>query len=183
MAARQLAHRHERQAQGSFCCGPGAHSRWAAAADQSQGSPTSAWRGGLAGRRTADIRRKEILSCQSAARNGPAHLGSHRQSAMGLRTGAPATERRTRSRSFRGPILSGSSPPCAYDDDRLRLPPLSSAENSRAGKKNRRPPAAPDSTCRAPSHPRPRRSATPATMSTLPKMDFQRKTALINVPK
>src|SRR5712672_1785237 len=32
-------------------------------------------------------------------------------------------------------MLAGSSPSCAYDDDRLRLPPASSARNSKAEKK------------------------------------------------
>src|SRR2546429_391508 len=54
---------------------------------------------------------------------------------MDLRAGSPAAERRTRSRSLRGPILAGPASSCAHDDDRLRFPPASPAQNSTAGKK------------------------------------------------
>src|SRR5947209_9132761 len=54
---------------------------------------------------------------------------------MDLRAGSPAAERRARSRSLRGPILAGPASSCAHDDDRLRFPPASPAQNSTAGKK------------------------------------------------
>src|SRR5262245_38687194 len=54
---------------------------------------------------------------------------------MDLRTGSPAAERRTWSRSLRGAILARPSPSCAHDDDRVRLPPASPPRNSKAGKK------------------------------------------------
>src|SRR5262244_2611096 len=54
---------------------------------------------------------------------------------MDLRAGSPAAEKRTWSRSLRGPILAGPSPSCAYDNDHLRFPPISPAQNSKAGKK------------------------------------------------
>jgi hypothetical protein len=54
---------------------------------------------------------------------------------MDLRAGSPATERRTGSRSLRGPILAGPASPCANDNDRLRFPPASPARNSKAEKK------------------------------------------------
>src|SRR5262245_27881450 len=54
---------------------------------------------------------------------------------MDLRAGSPAAERRTWSRSLRGPILAGPASSCAHDDDCVRLPPVSSAQNSAAGKK------------------------------------------------
>src|SRR5437870_12146337 len=54
---------------------------------------------------------------------------------MDLRAGSPAVERRTWSRSLRGPILAAPSPSCAHDDDRLRFPPESPAKNSKAEKK------------------------------------------------
>lgn len=50
-------------------------------------------------------------------------------------TSASAAERRTGSRSLRGTILAGSSPPCAHDDDCLRFPPASPPYKSEAGKK------------------------------------------------
>src|SRR5262249_36606469 len=54
---------------------------------------------------------------------------------MDLRAGAPAAERRTRSRSLRGPILARTASPRTDDDDRLRLPSTSPAQNGKAGKK------------------------------------------------
>src|SRR6516164_8950754 len=54
---------------------------------------------------------------------------------MDLRAGAPTAERRTRPRSLRRPVLAGPAPPCADDDDRLRFPSVSPAQNSKAGKK------------------------------------------------
>src|SRR6202030_1647808 len=135
MARRQLAHRYERQAQGSFRCGPRAGRRRTAAADQGQGPTTFTRRGGLAYRRTQDVGREEILSRQAAGKEGLTHLGSHHQSAMDLRAGSPTAERRTRSRSLRGTILARPSPSCAHDDDRICLPPASPPFNSKAGKK------------------------------------------------
>src|SRR5437016_6111140 len=55
-------------------------------------------------------------------------------SRMAWRT-APGTERRTRSRSLRGPILARTASSRAHDDDRLRFPPVSPAQNRKAGKK------------------------------------------------
>src|SRR6266542_1843296 len=135
MAHHQLAHRHERKARGSFYCCPRAGRRRTTAADQGQGSATSARRRGLAHRRTQDFGREEILSRQPAGEHRPAHLSSHHQGALDLRAGSPADERRTRSRSLRGTILARPSPSCAYDDDRLRLPPASPPRSSKAGKK------------------------------------------------
>src|SRR5262245_51363307 len=54
---------------------------------------------------------------------------------MDLRAGTSATERRTRSRSLRGPILAGPASSCTDDDDRLRFPPISPPQNRKAGKK------------------------------------------------
>src|SRR5437660_7297756 len=54
---------------------------------------------------------------------------------MDLRAGAPAAERGTRSRSLRGPLLAGPSPPRAHDDDRLCFPPASPPRSRKAEKK------------------------------------------------
>src|SRR4249920_315412 len=135
MAEHQLAHRYEGKAQGSFCRHPCAHSRRTTTANQGQGPATSARGGGLAHRRTQDVRREEILSRQPAGEDGPAHLGGHHQGEMDLRAGSPTAERRTRSRSLRGTILARPSPSCAHDDDRICLPPASPPFNSKAGKK------------------------------------------------
>ncbi len=107
----------------------------ASAADQGQGSATSAGGQGLAHRRTPRIRREEILSPQPPRRDEPAHSGCHHQGTMDLRTGPPADERRTRPRPLRGPILARPSPTRAHDNDRLRLPSASSPHPSEAGKK------------------------------------------------
>ena len=131
----QLAHRNERKAQGSFRRRPRAGCRRTTAADQGQGSATSARRRGLAHRRTQDVGGEEILSRQPAGEDRPAHLGGHHQGAMDLRAGSPAAERGTRSRSLRGPILARPASSRAHDDDRLRLPPVSPSHSSKAGKK------------------------------------------------
>ena len=145
---------------------------------QGQGPATSARGGGLAHRRTQDVRREEILSRQPAGEDGPAHLGGHHQGEMDLRAGSPTAERRTRSRSLRGTILARPSPSCANDDDRICLPPASPPFNSKAGKKeNQRATAPAHFTSRAPRHPRTHRSTTTAAMSALPKMDLQRAAA------
>src|SRR5262245_26763286 len=54
---------------------------------------------------------------------------------MDLRAGSPAAERRTWSRSLRGPILAGPASSCAHDHDCQRLPPVLTAQNIETGKK------------------------------------------------
>src|SRR5262249_30701968 len=135
MAEHQLAHRHERKAQGSFRCCPCAYSRRTTTANQGQGPATSARGGGLAHRRTQNVRREEILSRQPAGKDGPTHLGRHHQGAMDLRAGSPAAETRTRSRSLRGTILARPASSCAHDDDRLCLSPAPPPPNGKAGKR------------------------------------------------
>src|SRR6266446_7161294 len=135
MAHHQLAHRHERKAQGSFYCCPRAGRGRTAAADRGQRPATSARRRGLAHRRTQDVGREEILSRQPAGEDRPAHPSGHHQGAMDLRAGSPAAERRTWSRSLRGPILAGPASSCAHDDDRLRFPPVSPPSSNSAEKK------------------------------------------------
>jgi hypothetical protein len=133
--------------------------------------------GKLAHRRTQDVGREEILSRQPAGKDRSAHLGGHHQGTMNLRAGSPAAERRTRSRSLRGPILARPASSCAHVDDRLRFPPVSPAQNSKAGKKNQRATASTDIARRTSGHRRTHRSATTATMPALQKMDLQRKAA------
>jgi SRSO17 transposase len=87
------------------------------------------------------------------------------------------SERRTRSRSLRGPIMARPSPSCAHDDDRLRLPPASPPSSNRAEKKNQRAPASANFARRAPRHSRTLRSTTAAAMPALSKMDLQRAAA------
>src|ERR1700704_563705 len=167
MAEHQLAHRHERKAQSSLCRHPCAHRRRTTTANQGQGPATSARGGSLAHRRTQGVGREEILSRQPAGKDRPAHLGGYHQGAMDLRTGSPTAEGRTRSRSLRGTILARPSPPCAHDDDRVRLPPASPPCNCKAGKK--------ESTGHRPSRPC-QPCATPSSNSSL---DHRRSDARI----
>src|SRR3979490_1467374 len=167
MAEHQLAHRYERKAQGSLCRHPCAHRRRTTTANQGQGPATSARGGSLAHRRTQGVGREEILSRQPAGKDRPAHLGGYHQGAMDLRTGSPTAEGRTRSRSLRGTILARPSPPCAHDDDRVRLPPASPPCNCKAGKK--------ESTGHRPSRPC-QPCATPSSNSSL---DHRRSDARI----
>src|SRR3981081_743979 len=167
MAEHQLAHRYERKAQGSFFRHPCAHSKRPTTADEGQRSATSARGEGVAYRRTQDVGREEILSRQPAGEDGPTQLCGHHQSAMDLRAGSPAAERRTRSRSLRGTILARPSPSCAHDDDRVRLPPASPPCNCKAEKK--------ESTGHRPSRPC-QPCATPSSNSSL---DHRRSDARI----
>src|SRR3982074_2139209 len=167
MAEHQLAHRYERKAQGSLCRHPCAHRRRTTTANQGQGPATSARGGSLAHRRTQGVGREEILSRQPAGKDRPAHLGGYHQGAMDLRTGSPTAEGRTRSRSLRGTILARPSPPCAHDDDRVRLPPASPPCNCKAEKK--------ESTGHRPSRPC-QPCATPSSNSSL---DHRRSDARI----
>jgi hypothetical protein len=70
---------------------------------------------------------------------------------------------------LRGPILAGPAPSCAHDDDRLRFPPTSPAQNSKTEKRNQRATASADPASRAPRHPRTLRPATTAAMPALSK--------------
>src|SRR5262249_25548058 len=135
MAGHQLAHRNERKAQGSFCCCPRAGCRRTTAADQGQGSATSARRRGLAHRRTQDVGREQILSRQPASEDRSAHLSNHHQGALGLRAGSPADERTLLFRPFRGRFRARPPPSCFYADDRFPFPQASPARNRRGEKK------------------------------------------------
>src|SRR6516225_1608275 len=80
MAHHQLAHRHERKAQGSFRRCPGAGRRRTTTADQGQGPTTSARRRGLAHRRTQDVGREEVLGLDHFERRS--WQGLHRHALM-----------------------------------------------------------------------------------------------------
>src|SRR5208337_800498 len=62
-------------------------------------------------------------------------IGGDHQGALGLRTGSPAAQGRTRPRSLRRPLMARSSSPRTDDHDRLRLPPASSPRRRERGKK------------------------------------------------
>src|SRR5262249_28474702 len=167
MAHHQLAHRHERKAQGSFRCCPGAGRRRTTTADQGQGPTTSARRRGLAHRRTQDVGRDEILSRQPASEDRPAHLSNHHQGALGLRAGSPADERRTWSCPLRGITLQTPPPPALNDENSFRLPQTPPPSKRRAEKKQ---PAARRLTHLCPPY------ATPSSNSSL---DYRRSDARI----
>src|SRR3979411_472393 len=150
-----------------LCRHPCAHRRRTTTPNQGQGPATSARGGSLAPRRAQGVGGEEILSRHPAGKDRPAHLGGYHQGAMDLRTGSPTAEGRTRSRSLRGTILARPSPPCAHDDDRVRLPPASPPCNCKAGKK--------ESTGHRPSRPC-QPCATPSSNSSL---DHRRSDARI----
>ena len=78
---------------------------------------------------------KRMLSRQSACCDRSAHFGCHHQGTLDLRASPSAAERGAWARPLRRAILARTSPPCAHDDDRLRLPPIPSPPTSEAGKK------------------------------------------------
>src|SRR5271168_1930724 len=57
------------------------------------------------------------------------------QGTLDLRASPSAAERGAWARPLRRAILARTSPPCAHDDARLRLPPIPSPQTSEAGKK------------------------------------------------
>ena len=75
----------------------------------------------LVGERRASGERR-ILSFQSDRRRQPQDARHHDQGALGLRTGASATQGRTRPRSLRGALLARPPSSRVDDHDRIRLP-------------------------------------------------------------
>ena len=177
MAEHQLAHRHQRKAQGAFRCRPCAHSRRTATADLGQGPATSAreeaW---LIGEHRLSGEKKYYLA------NLPAKTG--------LRTLAATIKARWiceqahqqlkeelgldhfEGRSWQGLHRHALMTMIAYAFLQNRR--LSTA---RRGKKNQRATTPADFASRAPRHPRTHRSTTAAAMPALPKMDLQRAAA------
>lgn len=84
----------------------------------------SARRGGLGHQRTSLDRRAKVLFLQPSRRHPFQETRRSHQGALGLRTGSPETEGRTRPRPLRKAILDRSSPTPADDDDRLHLPAI-----------------------------------------------------------
>src|SRR4029077_13503403 len=68
-------------------------------------------------------------------RDRSAHFGCHHQGTLDLRARPSAAERGAWARPLRRAILARTSPPCAHDDARLRLPLIPSPQTSEAGKK------------------------------------------------
>src|SRR6516162_1561975 len=176
MAYHQLAHRHERKAQGSFRRCPGAGRRRTTTADQGQGPTTSARRRGLAHRRTQDVGREEVLSRQPASEDRPAHLSNHHQGALGLRAGSPADEElgldHFEGRSWQGLHRHALMTMIAYAFLQHRR-----LATARREKKNQWAAASANFARRTPRHSRTLRSTTAAAMPALSNMDLQRAAA------
>src|SRR5271155_2700334 len=170
----ELANRDERQAQSPLCRCPRPHSRRTTAADQGQGSATSAGRRSLAYRRTPHLRRKEILPRQSACRDQPAHLGRNHQGAMQAHQqlkeelGLDHFEGRSWLGLHRHALMTMLA--FAFLQQR-RL------KKVRRGKKNQRTTASTKLASRASRHRRAPRSTATSTLPALPKMDVSKKAA------
>ena len=105
----------------------------------------------------------------SACCDRSAHFGCHHQGTLDLRASPSAAERGAWARPLRRAILARTSPPCAHDDDRLRLPPIPSPQTSEAGKKNQRTTASTKLAGRPSRHRGAHRPTATAAMPTLPK--------------
>ena len=83
--------------------------------------PSPARTGSLAARRVARERRAQILPEQSAAKDAKAPAGGRRESALGLRAGAPTAQARAGPRPFRRTLMDRAAPTCADDRHRVCL--------------------------------------------------------------
>ena len=95
----------------------------------------------------------------------------------GFVNGPSTTERGTRPRPLRGPILARPSPSCAHDHDRLRLPSASSPQKSEAGKKQSTTTRSTKLASRASRHRRAHCSTATSTLPELSKMDLRKDAA------
>jgi hypothetical protein len=172
MAHHQLAYRHQGKAQGAFCCGSllvADGPRSGSGKGQQHLPGEEAW---LVGEHRASGEKKYYLA-NLPAKADPRTLAATIKARWICEQAHQQLKERTRSRSLRGLILAGPASACAYDNDRLRLPSVSPAQNGETGKKNRRPTASANFASRAPSHPRTHRPATKTALPALPKMDLQ----------
>ena len=149
MAHHQLAHRHEGKLKARFAAvrvrvadGP---PRWIRDKGHQHLPGDEAWLIGehrMSGRKIYDL--ANLPAKMSFAPYRPY------EGAMDLRAGSPAAERRTRSRSLRGPILEGP----AWSSLMTMIagfPPASPARDGQAERKNHRPTTSTDLTSRAPA--------------------------------
>ncbi len=91
------------------------------------------------GRRRAPLyRRAQVLPLELARRHADQATGRRHQGALGLRTGASATQGRTRPRPLRRALVERPAPTCADVHDRSRLPPVTPAQTGQRGKKESR---------------------------------------------
>jgi hypothetical protein len=128
-------------------------------------------------RRTPRFRREKILPYQSACCDRSAHFGCHHQGTLDLRASPSAAERGAWARPLRRAILARTSPPCAHDDARIRLPPIPSPQTSEAGKKENGPPPRPSLPAVRHRHRGAHRPTATAAMPTLPKTDLREHAA------
>jgi hypothetical protein len=94
-------------------------------------SAAPARRTGLAGVRTSDDGRAEVLPDQPCGGHTAEYAAAGDQGALSLRAGAPAVEGGSGPQPRRGALVARAAPPRAVDDDRLRVPPASSARRGR----------------------------------------------------
>jgi len=94
---------------------------------------------GLAGGRASLQRRTEILSVEPSCRHADRGRRRRHQGALGLRTGASATQGGTRPR----PFLDRAASTRSHDNDRLRLPPNKKARSGGTEKRVSDPPPQP----------------------------------------
>src|SRR5262245_49707653 len=177
MVHHQLAHRHKRKAQGSLCCGPHTGCRRTSAADQGQGSATSAWgEAWLIGEHRMSGEKKYYLA------NLPAKTDLRTLAAtIKVRWICEQAHQQLKEelgldhfegRSWQGLHRHALMTMIAYAFLQYRR-----LKKARREKKNQWAAAATDLARRAPGHPRTHRSTTAAAMPTLPKMDWQRPAA------
>jgi len=171
MMRHQLAHRHERKAQGSFRRCPGAGRRRTTTADQGQGPTTSARRRGLAHRRTQDIGANlpaktdlRTLATTIKARWVCEQARQQMKEELGLD--------HFEGRSWQGLHRHTLMTIIAYAFLQHRR-----LATARREKKNQWAAASANFARRTPRHPRTLRSTTAAAMPALSKMDLQRAAA------
>src|ERR1700737_4889798 len=177
MAHHQLAQWHERKAQGSFRCCPGAGRRRTTTADQGQRPATSTRGRGLAYRRTQDVGRKKYYLANLPAKTDLRTLAAtikarwiceqaHQQ--MKEELGLDHFE----GRSWQGLHRHALMTMIAYAFLQHRR-----LATARRKKKNQRPAASANFARRAPRNRRTLRSIAAAAMPALSKMDVHRAAA------
>ena len=119
---------------------------------------------------------KKILPCQFACCDRSAHFGCHHQGTLDLRASPSTAERGAWARPLRRAILARTSPPCAHDDARLRLPSFRRLKRATRGKKNQRTAASTKPAGRPPSW-RSSPDRHPQRWPTLPKTDLREHAA------
>ena len=125
VAHARLAEGNQGTLEGPLRRRPRARRRRTAATDRRQGYAAYARRRGLARRRAARLRRANAIS-RTCPRKPASRHWPRRSRRAGSASRLISNEGRTRPRPLRRPLMARSSPPCADDHDRIRLPSASS---------------------------------------------------------